>query len=179
MSRAVYFAASLAAARRAAGRTGDALFASPRRPGALRTALDQSLPVRAVAAARDSSFWRRIAPRFLLPGAPSLLHHAISGIARREEGESHEGATGRLGPTSAHWIEGDLRDRRAAALLDDPDCPRLWIVEDFRKLRISDRMRRRLESERVAIAAYRPLRWVRQKPAPAAGDGRRRSRGRR
>lgn len=158
----VYFAGSLAAARRAAKGRRNALCASPRRPAALGTALKNSLQVRVVAPSADSDFWARTAPRFLLPAAPSLLHHAISGISRHEEGESHEGATGRTGPAQAHWIEGDLGDRRARALLAEPDGPRLWIVEDFRRLKISARMWRRLGKRRVTIAAYRPIPWRRQ-----------------
>lgn len=162
--REVYFAGSLAAARRAAKDDDNALFASPRLPAALGRALEESLVVRAVADSGDSRFWKRVAPRFLLPGAPSLLQHAISGIARHEDSGAHEGAAGRLGPTEANWIEGDLRDRRAAALLEDPDCPRLWIVEDFRRLKLSNRTWRRLQARGIAVSAYRPVRWMRQKP---------------
>jgi hypothetical protein len=170
--RTVYFAESLAAARRAGSGDREPLIASPRRPRALHTALSESLPVLAVVPAGRKAFWKRVARRFLLPAAPPLLHHAISGIARHEESEVHEGAEVRLGQTRADWIEGNLGDRRARSLLEDPDRSRLWIVEDFRRLKITGGMWRRLEKEKIAIAAYRPLRWRRQRPGRERGTRR-------
>lgn len=155
----VFFAGTLAAARRAARGHAGALCASPRSPAALRRALVESLPVRAVIERERPGSRNRTVRRFLLPPAPSLLHHAISGIARHEEEEAHEGVAGRLGPSRAHWIEGDLTDRRARTLLAELDGPRLWIVEDFRRLKLSAGIWSRLDERKIWLAAFRALAW--------------------
>jgi hypothetical protein len=158
---AVVFAATLSAARRAADGRPSVLCASPRASSALGRALAESLPVLAVAPPGEKPFWRLAKKRYFLPPAPALLRQAIAGIARRRSADPEPLAGERRARLRAHWIEGDLKDSRARELLKDADCPRLWIVEDFRRLRLSDRMHRRLEEARVELAAFRPLTWRR------------------
>lgn len=167
---AVWFAPTLAAARRAmrraesramrrarnraAARADDRL-ASPRSPGALVRALAEGRRVVVADPPRPDPAWERAKRRFLLPSAPGLLRDAIGGIAAREP---PLGKAGRAhGPTRAHWLPGPLTDRRAAALLAAPPVPPLWIVEDFRRLRVSPAMRARLDARGIRIAAYRAL----------------------
>ncbi|HET9792927.1 MAG TPA: hypothetical protein VFS34_00585 [Thermoanaerobaculia bacterium] len=156
----VWFAPTLGAARRARqraeGTTGhpDGA-ASPRATADLVRALSTGEPVRVVDPPRPSASWERAKRKILLPAAPGLLRDAIGGIAAQEPPPGGENRRG--GPTRAHWIPGDLTDERAAALLGSPPVPSLWIVEDFRKLRLSAGMRARVEREGVGIAAYRAL----------------------
>jgi hypothetical protein len=161
----VWFAPSLAAARRARRRAGagadpSAREASPRSTAALVRALATGERVRVVDPRRRSGAWERAKRRILLPAAPDLLRDAIGGIA------AHEPPPGtgrrRTGPSRAHWIPGDLTDSRATALLRSAPVPPLWIVEDFRRLRLSPRMLRSVEEGGVRIAAYRAL-------SPSAG----------
>ena len=160
----VYFGPTLAAARRAAaGRGGGAAFASPHAPAALSRALASLAPV-VVAdppgpAAGWPAKWKEARSRFLLPPAPGILREAILGIAsdQRPEGPAAEG-----GPNRAHWIPGTLTERRAAALLSSPPVSLLWIVEDFRRLRLSPATLRTIRGRGVRIAAFRALRTVRR-----------------
>jgi len=166
----VWFAPTLAAARRASRRGNTRpgqrgvdrskppagnRFASPRAPAALVRALSAGQPVAVVDPRRRDPAWERAKRRFLLPSAPDLLRDAIGGIAAQESPPGKAG--GAQGPSRAHWLPGPLTDRRAAALLAQPPVPPLWIVEDFRKLRISPAMRDRLEARGIRIAAYRAL----------------------
>ena len=153
-TRPVWFGPTVAAAGRAARKGGEA--ASPRATAPLVRALATGAPVILVDPRRRSPAWERAKRRFLLPSAPGLLRDAIGGIAPQEEPSGSTPRSG--GATRAHWIPGDLTDRRAAAILASPPVPPLWVVEDFRKLRIGPAMQARLEAARIRIAAYRSLR---------------------
>ena len=80
------------------------------------------------------------------------MHEAPAARAGKRDG----------GATRAHWVPGDLTDRRAAAILDSPPVPPLWVVEDFRRLRIGPAMRAKLDAAGIRIAAYRALRLARR-----------------
>ena len=165
---AVWFAPTLAAARRARERAagsrapGAGGVASPRSTAALVRALARGDGVRVSEPTRPARAWERAKRRILLPAAPELLRDAIGGIAAQEPPPGKGGRGG--GPTRAHWIPGDLTDARAAALLESLPVPPLWIVEDFRKLRLSSAMLDRVGRHGVRIAAYRALRVVRERP---------------
>jgi hypothetical protein len=84
-----------------------------------------------------------------------MLTAAISGISRHGE-EPGTGPTGQGGTASAaFYLEGALTDRRARLLLAERRPPRHWIVEDFRKLRLSPRMIDRLDEKGVRLSALR------------------------
>ena len=153
--RVVFFAPTLARAAAEASGVEGAAIASPRRPEALCVALDCAIPVCVRASARDRGFWKLARRRFLLPAAPDLLRQAISGITRHEN--SPPPGHHRGGPTRAQWIEGFLTDSRAGRLLDEAGGPRLWVVEDFRRLRLSDQRLDEVESSGIMLSAYRPL----------------------
>lgn len=149
----VWFAPTLAAARRAARTAGPGSIASPNAPRALTRALADGSPVAVVDPPRFDRRWEAAKRRFLLPAAPEVLRGAISGIAPFEPGPGGS----RRGPARAHWIPGNLTDRRARALLSAPPVPTLWIVEDFRRVRLSAGAARRLEEAGVRLAAFRAL----------------------
>jgi hypothetical protein len=158
----VYFAKSLNRARRLARPGENALFASPRSAAALTAALQRGLTVVAQPDPGAAS-WNRALRRFFLPGAPELLRAAISGVsgAPTEDPAGRISTPSRREPVRANWITERLTDRRARALLAEIPMPRLWILEDFRKLRVSNRVLARLASAGVRLAVYRPLRWKR------------------
>ena len=110
---------------------------------------------------RREAGWERAKRRFLLPPAPGLLRDAIGGIAAHEPPPGK--ASRAAGPARAHWLPGPLTDRRAASLLAAPPVPPLWIVEDFRKLRISPATFARLDARGIRIAAYRALETARRR----------------
>ncbi len=161
----IWFAPTLAAARRSRTRAGAAADAareaSPRSTGALVRALASGEKVRIVDPPRRSPAWERTKRRIFLPAAPGLLRDAIGGIAPQEPPPGSDRR--RSGPTRAHWIPGDLNDSRAASLLRSAPVPTLWIIEDFRRLRLSPRMLATVEAHGIAIAAYRALSPVRGK----------------
>lgn len=159
----VWFAPTLAAARRSRTREGAAADAareaSPRSTGALVRALTTGEKVRIVDPPRRSAAWERAKRRIFLPPAPALLRDAIGGIAPQEPPPGADRR--RSGPTRAHWIPGDLTDSRAASLLRSDPVPALWIVEDFRRLRLSPKTFSSLEARGIEIAAYRTVSPVR------------------
>lgn len=162
--RIVYFAATMAAARRAAaGRAEDASFASPASPSALNAALRAPASVVVVEPPRATPAWEEAKRRFLLPPAPVLLREAILGIATDQESD---GPSAPGGPSRAHWIPGALTERRAAALVSSPPVPLLWIVEDFRSVRLSPETLRSIRRRGVRIAAFRALRVLRRPARP-------------
>jgi hypothetical protein len=128
--------------------------AAPGATRALTAALASGRPVLVADPARRDSRWEAEKRRILLPGAPALLRDAIGGIASIEPSGAPS-ASG--GPARAHWVPGDLTDRRAAAILRDSPVPALWIVEDFRRVRISPPVRKRLDRAGVRLAAFRAL----------------------
>ena len=172
---AVCFAPTLAAARRAAARAGGpaaaADAASPRSTAPLVRALAAGGRVVVADPAKRSAAWERAKKRVFLPPAPGLLRDAIGGIAVHEapSGTAHRGGGG---PNRAHWIPGDLTDARAAGLLASPPVPPLWIVEDFRRLRLSPGMMARIEGRGIRLAAYRAL----VRTAKGVKSGRKRAR---
>jgi len=161
----VVFAPTLAAARKAAARFPAAAAAAPRATRALAAALSSGSPVLVVDPARPNARWKAEKRRILLPAAPALLRDAIGGISSIEP-SGGPGAAG--GPARAHWIPGDLTDRRAAAILKDAPVPTLWIVEDFRRVRISALVAGRLDRAGVRLAAFRALARA---PAPRTRSG--------
>lgn len=164
-SRFVVLAPTLEAARRLAGKFSDARPASPRATRALGAALASGAPVVVADPPRRDAGWEAEKRRILLPGAPGLLRDAIGGIASIEPaGPPAAGG----GPARARWIPGDLTDRRARAILEEPPGPRLWIVEDFRRVRLSAAARRRLERAGIRLAAFRALRRI---PLPPRRPG--------
>jgi len=172
----VWFAPTLAAALRARRRAGvgaddSARDASPRSTAALVRALGTGERVRVVDPSRRSAAWERAKRRILLPAAPGLLRDAIGGIAAEEPPPGADRR--RSGPTRAHWIPGDLSDSRAAALLRSAPVPLLWIVEDFRRLRLSPSMLAKIEGRGIEIAAYRAVDPVRGKRRKRRGPARR------
>jgi hypothetical protein len=151
----IVLAPTLAAARREARRFPGAGAATPRSARALAGALDSGRTILVADPARRDPRWEAEKRRIFLPGAPELLRNAIGGIV---PGESPEGPATPGGPDRAHWVPGDLTDRRARALLAAPPVPSLWIVEDFRRVRISPPVSRRLSRAGVRLAAFRALR---------------------
>ena len=180
----VWFGPSVAFARRAAARApgggarAERDLASPRATAALVRALASGEPVvvvdpprrtavdsprrTAVDSPRRTAAWERAKRRILLPPPPGLLHAAIGGIAAHEAPPRKP--DGRPGATRAHWIPGDLTDARAAAILAAPPVSPLWVVEDFRKLRVGPATEAKLEANGIRIAAYRALRVARRRP---------------
>jgi len=150
----VVFAPTLAAARRTAARFPGAAAAAPRATRALTAALSSGRPVLVSDPPRRSARWEAEKRRVLLPAAPELLRDAIGGIASIEPSD---GPAAPGGPARAHWIPGDLTDRRADAILRGSPAPGLWIVEDFRRVRLSPPVLRRLARARVRLAAIRAL----------------------
>jgi len=153
----VFVAPTMAAARRAAGGRPGALAASPKRRAALTRAVREGLSVVYVASRRDRAFWTVVGDRFELKSAPALLRGAILGIARHREPAAPVRKSPRVGPSRALWIEGDLDNARARALLRAGEPPGLWILEDFEHSRISGRLRERLSARRIRVAVIRPL----------------------
>jgi hypothetical protein len=168
-ARIVIFAPTLAAARRAAAGVPGATVASPRSIRALSRAVEAMVRVAVVDPDHRDPHWEIAKRRILLPPAPQILREAISGITPKE---APPGPATARGPARAHWIPDTLTDRRAAALLEEPPVPLLWIVEDFRRLRISPAMFSRLERFGVRLAAFRALK------TSMKGAARRRSRSR-
>ncbi|MGH9442885.1 MAG: hypothetical protein ACRD16_11485 [Thermoanaerobaculia bacterium] len=157
----VVFAPTIAAARTAGGNFREFLSASPRSDTALDRALAQGLPVRFWAPRDASAFWTLVRRRYWLPGAPSVLRDAIGGIARRSEPETRTRNSAQHSPSGgaeALWIEGALSDSRARSLLREGTGPRLWVIEDFRKLLASDALLNRVQREGIHLAVLRPLR---------------------
>jgi hypothetical protein len=157
----VVFAPTISAAKRAGRGRSECLPASPRCDRALDRALSEGLPVRFCAPKTASKFWSLVRRRYRLPAAPALLRDAIGGIARHETAEE-KSPNARGGPArgrmEALWIEGALSDSRARALLREGGEIRLWVIEDFRRLRVSDALLARLERAGIRIAAIRTLR---------------------
>jgi len=157
----VVFAPTISAAKRAGRGRSEFLPASPKSDGALDRALSEGLPVRFCAPKTDTKFWALVRRRYRLPAAPALLRDAIGGIARHSAAEETSGnptgapARGRL---QALWIEGALSDSRARALFREAAGVRLWVIEDFRRLRVSDAILSRMERAGIRIAAIRTLR---------------------
>ena len=158
----VYFAATLGRARRLARPGERALFASPRSDAALNAALRRGLTVVARLDARDPS-GRMALRRYFLPEAPELLRAAIAGVsgAPTEDPPNRKVRSRRREAAEANWIPSRLTDRKARLLLAETPLARLWILEDFRKLLVSDRVFARLRRAGVRLAVYRPLRWKR------------------
>jgi hypothetical protein len=150
----VVLAPTLAAAKKIAARFPGAAAAAPRATRALTAALSSGSPVLVADPARQDARWNAEKRRILLPSAPALLRDAISGIASIEPSG---GPAAPGGPVRAHWVPGDLTDRRAAAILRESPVPALWIVEDFRRVRISTPIRKRLDRAGVRLAAFRAL----------------------
>lgn len=157
----VVFAPTIAAAKRAGRGRREFLSASPKSDGVLDRALSAGLPVRFCAPRTAAKFWTLVRRRYWLPAAPALLRDAIGGIARHgaeeETPRDPRGGPPR-GRLAALWIEGALSDSRARALLREASEIRLWVIEDFRKLRASDSLLRRVERAGIRIAALRTLR---------------------
>jgi hypothetical protein len=154
-SRFVVLAPTLAAARRHARKFPDAGVAAPRSARALAGALASGATILVADPPGRDPRWEAEKRRIFLPGAPELLRDAIGGIV---PGEAPDGPAPAGGPARAHWVPGNLTDVRARALLASPPVPALWIVEDFRRVRISPSVARRLSRAGVRLAAFRPLR---------------------
>ena len=157
----VVFAPTLAAAKRAGRRLRDSRFASPRRARAVDEAFVRQWAVRFFAPTKDEAFWKHVRRRYWLPAAPALLRAAIGGIARhaaREESRRGKREGRGRGASRAIWIEGRLSDARARSLLRSSGEVPLWVVEDFRKLALSDSVFGRVERAGIRICALRPLR---------------------
>jgi hypothetical protein len=157
----VVFAPTLAAARKAGRNLRDSRFASPKSDGALDEAFKRRSPVRFFAPTKNAAFWELVRRRYWLPAIPGLLRDAIGGIARHNSpdpsvSEKREGPS--RGSSQALWIEGKLSDARARSLLANSGEVLLWVVEDFRKLGLSDPVLRRIEKAGIRICALRPLR---------------------
>lgn len=157
----VVFAPTISAAKRAARGRREFLPASPKSDGALDRALSEGLPVRFCAPKTASKFWALVRRRYRLPPAPAVLRDAIGGIARHSAAEetsrNRPGGPAR-GRLQALWIEGSLSDSRARVLLREAGEIRLWVIEDFRRLRVSDAVLSRAERAGIRIAAIRTLR---------------------
>ena len=151
----IVLAPTLAAARREARKFPDAGVAAPGSARALAGALASGATILVADPPRRNARWEAEKRRIFLPGAPELLRDAIGGIV---PGEAPEGPATAGGPARAHWVPGDLTDARARALLASPPVPALWIVEDFRRVRISPPVSRRLSRAGVRLAAFRALR---------------------
>jgi hypothetical protein len=160
----VVLAPTLAAARRQARRFPGAGIAAPRSARALAGALASGATILVADPPGRNPRWEAEKRRIFLPGAPELLRDAIGGIV---PGETPDGPATAGGPARAHWVPGNLTDARARALLASPPVPALWIVEDFRRVRISRSVSRRLSRAGVRLAAFRALRRARI-PRPAA-----------
>jgi len=161
----VVLAPTLAAAKKMAAGFPGAAAAAPRATRALTAALSSGSPVLVADPVRPDARWNAEKRRILLPGAPALLRDAIGGIVSIEPAG---GPAAPGGPARAHWIPGDLTDRRAAAILRESPVPALWIVEDFRRVRISLPVRKRLDRAGVRLAAFRALARTRI-PRPRPG----------
>ena len=165
-ARLVFLAPKLSASRREARKFRGSAAASPESDGALVRALASAAPVVVLDPPRRDPRWEWEKRRIFLPGAPGLLRDAIGGIAtidtRDVPGASPGGSLVRGGPARAHWVPGNLTDRRALALLDEPPIPTLWIVEDYRRVRITPAVRRKLDRRGVRLAAFRALRRARR-----------------
>jgi hypothetical protein len=114
--------------------------------------------VRFLARRGDRRFWRQIERRYLLPAAPALLRRAIEGISRRPGESGDSPGRGGAGAARAMLVEGVLDDARMRRLLSAADVPRLWILEDFRRLSLSGRALERLYGHGIRLAVMRPLR---------------------
>jgi hypothetical protein len=148
-------APTLAAARREARKVPDARAAAPGSARALADALASGAKILVADPPRRNRRWEAEKRRIFLPGAPELLRDAIGGIV---SGETPDGPAPAGGPARAHWVPGDLTDARARALLRSPPVPALWIVEDFRRVRLSPAVSRSLSRAGVRLAAFRALR---------------------
>ncbi len=157
----IVFAPTISAAKRAGRGRREFLPASPKSDGALDRALSEGLPVRFCAPKSASKFWKLVRRRYRLPAPPPVLRDAIGGIARHSAADgTSRNLPGRPpgGRLQALWIEGSLSDSRARALLRETGEIRLWVIEDFRQLRVSDALLSRAERAGIRIAAIRPLR---------------------
>ena len=151
----IVLAPTLAAARRLARRVPDARAAAPGSARTLAGALASGATILVADPPRRNRRWEAEKRRIFLPGAPELLRDAIGGIV---PGATPDGPAAAHGPARAHWVPGDLTDARARALLASPPVPALWIVEDFRRVRISPSVSRSLSRAGVRLAAFRALR---------------------
>jgi hypothetical protein len=155
----VFLAPTLSASRREARRFRGSAAASPDSDGALVRALASGARVVVLDPPGRDPGWESAKRRIFLPAAPGLLRDAIGGIAVIEFPKD---PTVPGGPALAHWLPGNLTDRRALALLDDPPVPRLWIVEDYRRVRITAAVRTQLQRRGIRLAAFRALRRARR-----------------
>jgi len=155
----VFLAPTLSASRREARRFRGSAAASPDSDGALIRALASGARVVVLDPPGRDPRWESAKRRIFLPAAPVLLRDAIGGIAVIEPPKD---PAARGGPALAHWLPGYLTDRRALALLDDPPVPRLWIVEDYRRVRITAAVRTQLQRRGIRLAAFRALRRTRR-----------------
>lgn len=155
--RRVIFAPTPSQAKKSAGARRDALLAWPEEPRNLWQALREDLPVQFTARRTDRRFWNLVNTTYLLPAAPSLLRHAIDGIGRHPAHHGTEAVSER-GPASAFWIEGKLTPARTRQLLADPAAPRLWVIEDFRALRLPGPLLPALARRGIRLAVFRKLR---------------------
>jgi hypothetical protein len=163
----VVLAPTLSAARRQARKFPGAGIAAPRSARTLAAALASGATILVADPPGRDPRWEAEKRRILLPGAPELLRDAIGGIV---PGETPDGPATAGGPARAHWVPGNLTDARARALLASPPVPALWIVEDFRRVRISPSVSRRLSRAGVRLAAFRALRRARiSRPAASKG----------
>jgi hypothetical protein len=151
----IVLAPTLAAARRQARKFPGARAAAPGSARALAGALASGATIFVADPPRRNPRWEAEKRRIFLPGAPELLRNAIGGIV---SGATPGGPAAVRGPARAHRVPGDLTDTRARALLASPPVPALWIVEDFRRVRISGSVSRRLSRAGVRLAAFRALR---------------------
>jgi hypothetical protein len=157
----VVFGPTLECARRAGRALRDSLPASPKSDRALDEALADGRAVRFCAPTANTKFWSLVRRRYWLPAVPALLRAAIGGIARHSA-KGEPGRASRDEPdqdgSEALWIEGKLSDARAKSLLSDSRQVRLWVIEDFRKLKVSDSFLARIEGAGIRITALRGLR---------------------
>lgn len=151
----VVFAPRCEDAARRARRFEGAAAASPRQPEPLHRALADGTVVELLEPRRPTAAWKRACRRLFLPAAPGILVAAISGISRT--GEEPAASRTRDGGTAsaAFYLEGTLTDLRAQRLLSEPKPPRHWIVEDFRRLRLSPKMIDRLDERGVRLSALK------------------------
>ncbi len=114
-----------------------------------------------VASPKNDRFWELTRRRYRLPAVPEILGEAIDGIARHRERKDpviRKRAAGGPDWSRALWIEGRLSDSRARSLLASSDGARLWVIEDFRKLALSNRLLRLVEGAGIRLCALNPIR---------------------
>jgi hypothetical protein len=106
--------------------------------------------------AADQGFLRAARRRAFWSAPPGLLRDAVAGLLTLPAPEGPPTAGPRGGPGAAILLEGTVDARRAERASASRE-PRLWILQDPRRLRIPERLRQRLERRGVRFCALRPL----------------------